>query len=546
MQKIEEIKQTLIFYVLANKLKTTLVDEINNYSVADNIFGSMILATAMDSEFKETDNVGKLLRMMLLDDFSKLNPNYPIQDVLKKGKQYKEEIDEARSLQTKNSKLIFKYKMLDYSLTQLISEQGNSLEYSDLLKKGIKIFKPKNSDEYSKYEKIFKFYYLNFRLKNKIRSGWDSKHWNINTERIEKISEHIIGTITLAIAMDSEFDYSEESDFDRNIEMDKIIKLLAIHEIGETLIDDITPFDGISPEQKKEIEHKAMIDALGNLCDEKNLIESLFDFDEQISNESRFAYFCDKLDADLQSKFYQDSGLHHSLDDQSNNCVFESSKVQKMLKDGAQTAFDIWYGWDINIYKDSRTFPEFANMLKVVRDNNLFTLNNGVIKQKVELSEEEHNFLVDELGKVTKTLMKDDGVDCVYITNYQSQENNKGNICLVALVNDIASYENYELVANEINRNFEKVNTTDILVDFDFDYVSNYSIVALNPSEVYRIERLAESSIIFDKSGQTTKVRERVKKYNHLYSFHLVEYKPPVDEPLTLKLKSKKRNNSKY
>lgn len=107
MQKIEEIKQTLIFYVLANKLKTTLVDEINNYSVADNIFGSMILATAMDSEFKETDNVGKLLRMMLLDDFSKLNPNYPIQDVLKKGKQYKEEIDEARSLQTKKLKTYF-------------------------------------------------------------------------------------------------------------------------------------------------------------------------------------------------------------------------------------------------------------------------------------------------------------------------------------------------------------------------------------------------------------------------------------------------------
>lgn len=376
MQKVEEIKKTLTFYVLANKLKTTIVDEINNYSFADNIFGSMILAIAMDSEFKETDNVGKLLRMMLLDDFLRLNPNYPIQDVLKKGKQYKEEIDEARFLQTKESKLIFKYKMLDYSLTQLISEQGNSLQYSDLLKEGIKILRLKNSDEYSKYEEIFKFYYLNFRLKNKVRSGWDNRHWNINSERIERISEHVVGTIAVATAMDSEFD------FDRNIEIDEIIKLLAIHEIGKTLIEDITPFDGITLEQKKEMEHKAMIDAVGGLCNKKNLIKSLFDFDEQFSNESRFAYFCDKIEADLQSKFYQDSGLHHSLDDQSNNCVFGSSKVQQMLKDGAQTAFDIWYGWDINIYK-SYAFPEFANMLRVVRDNNLFTLNNSVIKQKV-------------------------------------------------------------------------------------------------------------------------------------------------------------------
>ena len=373
MQNVEEIKKTLTFYTLANKLKTTMVDEINNYSVADSIFGSMILAIAMDSEFKETDNLGKLLRMMLLDNFSKLNPNYPIQDILKKGKQYKEEIDEARSLQSKESKLIFKYKMLDSSLTQLISEQGNTLQYSELLKEGIKIFKPKNSDEYSKYEEIFRFYYLNFKLKNKIRSGWDNRHWNIKSERIERISEHIIGTIVLTIVMDSEFGYNEETNFDRNIEIDEIIKLLAIHEVGETLIGDITPFDGITPEQKKEMEHKAMIDAIGNLSDRRKLLDSLFDFDEQFSNESRLEHFLDKIEADLQSKIYQDSGLHHSLDDQSNNCVFGSSKVQQMLKDGAQTAFDIWYEWDKNIYKDSCDFPEFANMLKVVRDNNLFT-----------------------------------------------------------------------------------------------------------------------------------------------------------------------------
>ncbi|MBQ4634554.1 MAG: HD domain-containing protein [Bacilli bacterium] len=537
MQKVEEIKKTLTFYTLANKLKTTIVDEINNYSVADNIFGSMILAIAMDSEFKETDNLGKLLRMMLLDDFSKLNPNYPIQDILKKGKQYKEEIDEARSLQTKESKLIFKYKMLDYSLTQLITEQGNTLQYSDLLKEGIKIFRPKNSDEYSKYEEIFKFYYLNFKLKNKVRSGWDNKHWNINSERIERISEHIIGTIALAIVMDSEFDYNEEFDFDRNIEIDEIIKLLAIHEVGETLIGDITTFDGITPEQKKEMEHKAMIDAVGNLSDKDNLIDSLFDFDEQISNESRFAHFCNKIEADLQSKFYQDSGLHHSLDDQSNNCVFGSSKVQQMLKDGAQTAFDIWYGWDINIYKDSYAFPEFADMLKVVRDNNLFTLNNGVIKQKVELSEEEHKFLVDELGKVTKTLMEDDKVDCVYITNYQDQENDKGAICLVALIDNSAYYLDYELLAEKINENFQKINNTGIIVDFNYGHVTDYSVTALNPSDVHRVERLTESSIIFDKSGKTTEVRDRMKQYGHLYPFHLVEYRPPVDEPLILKLK---------
>ena len=184
MENIEEIRKTLIFYVLANKLKTTIIDEINNYSVADNIFGSMILAIAMDSEFKETANLGKLLRMMVLDEFSRLNPNYSFQENLKKGNQFKMEIDEARSLQTKESKLIFKYKMLDFLLTKMISEKGNSLEYKDLLEEGIKILRFGNSLSYSVYEEIFKFYYLNFRLKNKVRTGWDKKHWNINSDRI--------------------------------------------------------------------------------------------------------------------------------------------------------------------------------------------------------------------------------------------------------------------------------------------------------------------------------------------------------------------------
>ena len=374
MDKIKEVENTLIFYTLANKLKTTIIDETNNYSIANNIFGSMILAVAIDSEFKETNNLGKLLRMIILDENSKKNPNYSIKNNLKKGKQYSEEIEASHLLQTKESKLIFKYKMLDFSLTKLISEKENSLSYNELLKEGIEIFKPKNASEYYKYEQIFKFYYLNYRLKNKIRSGWDKNHWNISSDRIERISEHIIGTIALAVVLDSEFNYNDRTNPNRNIKIDKILKLLAIHEIGETLIGDITPFDGITKEEKQEMEHQAMIDAVGNLTDRETLIAMLFDFDALLSNEAKFAYFCDKIEADLQSKIYQDSGLQHSLDDQHNNCVFSSQKTKQMLENSAKTAFDIWYYYDENIYKDSIEFPEFYIILKVVKDNNLFDL----------------------------------------------------------------------------------------------------------------------------------------------------------------------------
>ena len=60
MEKLEEIIKTLDYYVRSNELKNKIIDEPNNYSVADHLLGSMILATVIDSEFKETNNLSKI------------------------------------------------------------------------------------------------------------------------------------------------------------------------------------------------------------------------------------------------------------------------------------------------------------------------------------------------------------------------------------------------------------------------------------------------------------------------------------------------------
>ena len=54
MGKSDDIIKVLNFYMRANTLKDKIVDKTNNYSFADHLFGSMILSTAIDSEFKET------------------------------------------------------------------------------------------------------------------------------------------------------------------------------------------------------------------------------------------------------------------------------------------------------------------------------------------------------------------------------------------------------------------------------------------------------------------------------------------------------------
>ncbi|MDD2391541.1 MAG: HD domain-containing protein [Bacilli bacterium] len=211
----------------------------------------------------------------------------------------------------------------------------------------------------NKVENAMRFYLLATKLKYKIRSGWDDSHWNISSSRRESIAEHVYGTSILAISIDSEFDL--------NINLDKVLKMLIIHEIGEVLIGDITPFDKITPEQKEEIEHKAMLDVLGDLIKKDELFELLIEFDARNTNESQFAYLCDKLEADIQAKVYQDMGYQNDLDNQENNVVFKSPKIQNMIDNGATTAFDIWYEWDKDKYKEE---PVFEKTLKYIKHSN--------------------------------------------------------------------------------------------------------------------------------------------------------------------------------
>lgn len=210
-----------------------------------------------------------------------------------------------------------------------------------------------------KLKNSMRFYMLATQLKYKIRSGWDKSHWNVSKERVESIAEHVYGTCILAFSIDSEF----KTDLDIN----KVIKMLVLHELGEVIIGDITPFDNITPEEKMEKEHEAMREVIGDLVNQEEFLSLLFEFDEKKTKEAIFAHHCDKLEADIQAKVYQDMGCQHPLDKQEDNVVFKSNRVQQMVKDGAQTAFDIWYEWDKSLYYDDE---DFARLLDYVRTIN--------------------------------------------------------------------------------------------------------------------------------------------------------------------------------
>lgn len=203
-----------------------------------------------------------------------------------------------------------------------------------------------------------RFYLLATQLKYKIRSGWDKTHWNVSKERIESIAEHVYGTCILALSIDSEFE--------THLDIGKVIKMLVLHELGEVVIGDITPFDNVTPEEKLEKEHAAIKEVLGDLIKKEEYFALLLEFDEKKTKESILAYHCDKLDADIQAKVYQDMGCQNPLDRQENNVVFNSQKVQQIVQNGAKTAFDIWYEWDRSLYADDERFSALLDYIRAV------------------------------------------------------------------------------------------------------------------------------------------------------------------------------------
>lgn len=200
----------------------------------------------------------------------------------------------------------------------------------------------------SKEENVINYYILCNKLKNVVRTGW--LNWNVKRERIESIAEHIYGVQMLALAMKSEYQY--------DIDIMKVIYMLAIHELGETVIGDLTQFQ-IDKEEKERIEHEAVHNILGGLIDGNKIEELFLEFDYHNTPESMFAYQCDKLECDIQSKIYDQEGCV-DLTQQEGNDTMNNSLVKELLSSG-ESFSNMWLKFGQRIYPYDENFRSVSN-----------------------------------------------------------------------------------------------------------------------------------------------------------------------------------------
>ena len=210
-----------------------------------------------------------------------------------------------------------------------------------------------------KEKTVVDYYLICNRLKDTIRTGWQD--WNVSKERIESVAEHVYSTCMLALAMKSEYEY--------DIDIMKVIYMLTIHELGETVIGDLTMFD-ISKEEKRKIEYEAVHQVLEPLVDGQYIERLFLEFDEHKTKESLFAFQCDKLECDLQSKIYDEEG-YVDLSKQENNKSFYDEDVQKLLKQG-MTFGQMWMTFGQERYNYDDNFKAVSN----------YALNNKITEEK--------------------------------------------------------------------------------------------------------------------------------------------------------------------
>ena len=209
----------------------------------------------------------------------------------------------------------------------------------------------------NKAKRIIDFYLYVNKLKYKIRTGF--VEIGITKERLESVAEHIYGCLMLSIAVDSEYNL--------NIDMYKVLKMLTIHELDEVLKPDFTLRSGITREEKIKIGVESVNAVASTLSSRDELISLVNEFNEGKTKEAKFCYLIDKMECDMQAKVYDLDG-NFLIEKAKEDLVYYGSSAKKIEKN-AKTASDYWILYDKPKFKNDKIFKLLCDeLLKIKSD----------------------------------------------------------------------------------------------------------------------------------------------------------------------------------
>lgn len=143
--------------------------------------------------------------------------------------------------------------------------------------------------------KIYNYFKEINKLNETIRTGWLRR--NVPLERLESVSEHIftMGLLSLSVI----------DKYDLNLNIEKVLKMVLIHELGEIDVGDIPIIDVELRKNKHEHELKG-VKRVMNVIDEPWILSLWNEFENKETEEAKFVFKMDKLCAVLQAKYYSE------------------------------------------------------------------------------------------------------------------------------------------------------------------------------------------------------------------------------------------------
>lgn len=95
---------------------------------------------------------------------------------------------------------------------------------------------------------------------------------------------------------------------DPSINRDKLMKICLCHDLAEAIVGDITPYDGVSKEEKKKLEEDALRMIVGNIGHAEIADEILslwLEYENGTSKEAEIAKNLDKFEMIIQADEYE-------------------------------------------------------------------------------------------------------------------------------------------------------------------------------------------------------------------------------------------------
>jgi putative hydrolase of HD superfamily len=133
------------------------------------------------------------------------------------------------------------------------------------------------------------------RLKDTRRAGWAVA----GVESTESVAEHTYGVALLALILSPAAEPP--------VDPCRCLAVALVHDLAETLVGDITPYDGVSADEKRRREEAAMRH-LAEMAGDDRLLALWREYDAAESAEARFVKELDKLETVLQAAEYEQRG----------------------------------------------------------------------------------------------------------------------------------------------------------------------------------------------------------------------------------------------